>query len=265
MQTGLRNGDNASSPRKLYRQRHSRLADLSTPTSTASGQPAQASLPLQQLPDHSCNGAVVPFTQLKVAVAMMKAFLAVRRTKVLHPRQRVHETVGSDLGGIYDAPSRRTRCRSLLVAWATTGRQCTLGAHIRYEWESGASMPFLKVVNDAALPAVAGAASARRCGMRSGTMASGHWGISGAAKNTGDRRLTHDMNVAGFDLFMRRVMERAPWTLFSPATRARVARQVRSGLRSTYAVLGAKQLGVNSSLYARCKPLTCNGAAIDAV
>ncbi|MCR3961319.1 hypothetical protein NUK42_21620, partial [Aeromonas veronii] len=38
-------------------------------------------------------------------------------------------------------------------------------------------------------------------------------------KNTGDdRRRTHDMNTANWvpDLFMKRVMEDGPWTLFSP-------------------------------------------------
>ena len=40
-------------------------------------------------------------------------------------------------------------------------------------------------------------------------------------KNTGDdRRRTHDMNTANWipDLFMKRVMEGGPWTLFSPST-----------------------------------------------
>ena len=39
-------------------------------------------------------------------------------------------------------------------------------------------------------------------------------------KNTGDdRRRTHDMNTANWipDLFMKRVMEKADWTLFSPS------------------------------------------------
>jgi len=39
-------------------------------------------------------------------------------------------------------------------------------------------------------------------------------------KNTGDdRRRTHDMNTANWipDLFMRRVMEKGTWTLFSPS------------------------------------------------
>src|SRR3546814_17309206 len=39
-------------------------------------------------------------------------------------------------------------------------------------------------------------------------------------KNTGDdRRRTHDMNTANWipDLFMKRVMEKGEWTLFSPS------------------------------------------------
>jgi ribonucleoside-diphosphate reductase alpha chain len=48
-------------------------------------------------------------------------------------------------------------------------------------------------------------------------------------KNTGDdRRRTHDMNTANWipDLFMRRVMEKGSWTLFSPSDVPRSARQI---------------------------------------
>lgn len=80
-------------------------------------------------------------------------------------------------------------------------------------------IPFLKVANDTAVAVNQG-------GKRKGAMCSyletWHLDIEGfleLRKNTGDeRRRTHDMNTANWipDLFMKRVQENGPWTLFSP-------------------------------------------------
>ncbi len=80
-------------------------------------------------------------------------------------------------------------------------------------------IPFLKVANDTAVAVNQG-------GKRKGAMCSyletWHLDIEDfmeLRKNTGDeRRRTHDMNTANWipDLFMKRVLENGPWTLFSP-------------------------------------------------
>jgi ribonucleotide reductase alpha subunit len=80
-------------------------------------------------------------------------------------------------------------------------------------------VPFLKVVNDTAVAVNQGG---KRKGAVCTYLETWHLDIEEfleLRKNTGDdRRRTHDMNTANWipDLFMRRVMEKATWTLFSP-------------------------------------------------
>jgi ribonucleoside-diphosphate reductase alpha chain len=81
-------------------------------------------------------------------------------------------------------------------------------------------VPFLKVVNDTAVAVNQGG---KRKGAVCTYLETWHLDIEEfleLRKNTGDdRRRTHDMNTANWipDLFMRRVMEKGNWTLFSPS------------------------------------------------
>ena len=96
-----------------------------------------------------------------------------------------------------------------------------LGSHIKgTNGESQGVVPFLKVVNDTAVAVNQGG---KRKGAVCTYLESWHLDIEEfleLRKNTGDdRRRTHDMNTANWipDLFMRRVMEKGEWTLFSPS------------------------------------------------
>jgi len=94
--------------------------------------------------------------------------------------------------------------------------------HSRIKGTNGKSegvIPFLKVVNDTAVAVNQGG---KRKGAVCAYLESWHLDMEEfleLRKNTGDdRRRTHDMNTANWipDLFMKRVMEDGPWTLFSP-------------------------------------------------
>ncbi len=80
-------------------------------------------------------------------------------------------------------------------------------------------MPFLKVANDTAIAVNQGG---KRKGAVCAYLETWHIDIEeflDLRKNTGDdRRRTHDMNTANWvpDLFMQRVEQNGPWTLFSP-------------------------------------------------
>ncbi len=131
-------------------------------------------------------------------------------------------TVADDLGGIYDAIKEN----ALLSKFAGgLGNDWTpvraLGAHIKgTNGESQGVVPFLKVVNDTAVAVNQGG---KRKGAVCAYLETWHLDIEEfleLRKNTGDdRRRTHDMNTANWipDLFMRRVMEKGTWTLFSPS------------------------------------------------
>ena len=130
-------------------------------------------------------------------------------------------TVADDLGGIYDAIKEN----ALLSKFAGgLGNDWTpvraLGAHIKgTNGESQGVVPFLKVVNDTAVAVNQGG---KRKGAVCAYLETWHLDIEEfleLRKNTGDdRRRTHDMNTANWipDLFMKRVMEKGTWTLFSP-------------------------------------------------
>jgi ribonucleoside-diphosphate reductase alpha chain len=131
-------------------------------------------------------------------------------------------TVSDDLEGIYDAIKEN----ALLAKFAGgLGNDWTpvraLGAHIKgTNGKSQGVVPFLKVVNDTAVAVNQGG---KRKGAVCAYLETWHMDIEeflDLRKNTGDdRRRTHDMNTANWipDLFMKRVMEKGAWTLFSPS------------------------------------------------
>src|SRR3954462_8186478 len=131
-------------------------------------------------------------------------------------------TVADDLEGIYEAIKEN----ALLSKFAGgLGNDWTpvraLGSHIKgTNGKSQGVVPFLKVVNDTAVAVNQGG---KRKGAVCSYLETWHLDIEEfleLRKNTGDdRRRTHDMNTANWipDLFMKRVMDNAEWTLFSPS------------------------------------------------
>ncbi len=130
-------------------------------------------------------------------------------------------TVADDLDGIYSA----IKDNALLSKFAGgLGNDWTrvrgLGSHIKgTNGKSQGVVPFLKVANDTAVAVNQGG---KRKGAVCAYLETWHIDIEDfldLRKNTGDdRRRTHDMNTANWipDLFMQRVVEEKPWTLFSP-------------------------------------------------
>ncbi len=131
-------------------------------------------------------------------------------------------TVSDDLEGIYEAIKEN----ALLAKFAGgLGNDWTpvraLGAHIKgTNGKSQGVVPFLKVVNDTAVAVNQGG---KRKGAVCSYLETWHLDVEEfleLRKNTGDdRRRTHDMNTANWipDLFMKRVLGNAEWTLFSPS------------------------------------------------
>ncbi|WP_374358169.1 ribonucleoside-diphosphate reductase subunit alpha, partial [Chitinimonas sp.] len=131
-------------------------------------------------------------------------------------------TIADDLDGIYEGLKEN----ALLSKFAGgLGNDWTpvraLGSHIKgTNGKSQGIVPFLKVVNDTAVAVNQGG---KRKGAVCAYLETWHADIEEfleLRKNTGDdRRRTHDMNTANWipDLFMKRVMENADWTLFSPS------------------------------------------------
>jgi ribonucleoside-diphosphate reductase alpha chain len=131
-------------------------------------------------------------------------------------------TVSDDLDGIYEAIKEN----ALLAKYAGgLGNDWTpvraLGSHIKgTNGKSQGVVPFLKVVNDTAVAVNQGG---KRKGAVCCYLETWHLDIEEfleLRKNTGDdRRRTHDMNTANWipDVFMKRVLEDAEWTLFSPS------------------------------------------------
>ena len=130
-------------------------------------------------------------------------------------------TVPDDLHGIYGA----IQDNAMLSKWAGgLGNDWTpvrsLGAYIKgTNGKSQGVVPFLKVANDTAVAVNQGG---KRKGATCAYLETWHLDIEEfleLRKNTGDdRRRTHDMNTANWvpDLFMKRVCNNQPWTLFSP-------------------------------------------------
>ncbi len=131
-------------------------------------------------------------------------------------------TVPDDLDGIYESIKEN----ALLSKFAGgLGNDWTrvraLGSRIKgTNGESQGVVPFLKVVNDTVVAVNQGG---KRKGAVCTYLETWHLDIEEfleLRKNTGDdRRRTHDMNTANWipDLFMKRVMEKGHWTLFSPS------------------------------------------------
>ena len=131
-------------------------------------------------------------------------------------------TIADDLSGIYKSIGDN----AMLSKWAGgLGNDWTpvraMGAHIKgTNGRSQGVVPFLKVANDTAIAVNQGG---KRKGALCSYLETWHLDIEEfleLRKNTGDdRRRTHDMNTANWipDLFMKRVMEDAEWTLFSPS------------------------------------------------
>lgn len=154
-------------------------------------------------------------------------------------------TVGDDLEGIYDAIKEN----ALLAKYAGgLGNDWTpvraLGAHIKgTNGKSQGVVPFLKVVNDTAVAVNQGG---KRKGAVCAYLETWHMDIEEfleLRKNTGDdRRRTHDMNTANWipDLFMKRVMEKGDWTLFSPSDVKDLHDKVGQAFEQAYVAYEAK-------------------------
>ncbi|WP_010586065.1 ribonucleoside-diphosphate reductase subunit alpha [Schlesneria paludicola] len=130
-------------------------------------------------------------------------------------------TVSDDLGHIFKVIADN----AVLSKWAGgLGNDWTniraTNAHIHgTNGRSQGVIPFLKVVNDAAVAVNQGG---KRKGAVCSYLETWHLDIEeflDLRKNTGDdRRRTHDMHTANWipDLFMKRVRQNGSWTLFSP-------------------------------------------------
>jgi len=132
-------------------------------------------------------------------------------------------TVPDDLDGIYESIKENALLSKFAGGLGNDwSRVRALGSHIKgTNGESQGVVPFLKVVNDTAVAVNQGG---KRKGAVCTYLETWHLDIEEfleLRKNTGDdRRRTHDMNTANWipDLFMKRVMEKGQWTLFSPNT-----------------------------------------------
>ncbi|MGH8670836.1 MAG: ribonucleoside-diphosphate reductase subunit alpha [Burkholderiales bacterium] len=130
-------------------------------------------------------------------------------------------TVSDDLDGIYEAIKENALLSKFAGGLGNDWTQVrALGSHIKgTNGKSQGVVPFLKVVNDTAVAVNQGG---KRKGAVCAYLETWHLDIEEfleLRKNTGDdRRRTHDMNTANWvpDLFMKRVMEKGEWTLFSP-------------------------------------------------
>jgi len=131
-------------------------------------------------------------------------------------------TVPDDLDGIYQAIKENALLQKYAGGLGNDWtRVRSLGAYIKgTNGKSQGVVPFLKVANDTAVAVNQGG---KRKGAVCAFLETWHMDIEEfleLRKNTGDdRRRTHDMNTSNWvpDLFMKRVMENAEWTLFSPS------------------------------------------------
>ena len=165
-------------------------------------------------------------------------------------------TVPDELGGIYESIKEN----ALLSKFAGgLGNDWTrvraLGSHIKgTNGESQGVVPFLKVVNDTAVAVNQGG---KRKGAVCTYLESWHLDIEEfleLRKNTGDdRRRTHDMNTANWipDLFMKRVMGKGQWTLFSPSDVPDLHDLYGQAFESAYAAYEAKTESGELKLFKR--------------
>jgi ribonucleoside-diphosphate reductase alpha chain len=165
-------------------------------------------------------------------------------------------TVADDLDSIYEAIKEN----ALLAKYAGgLGNDWTpvraLGSHIRgTNGKSQGVVPFLKVVNDTAVAVNQGG---KRKGAVCCYLEVWHLDIEEfleLRKNTGDdRRRTHDMNTANWipDLFMKRVVQDAEWTLLSPSDCPRLHDLTGRAFERAYEELEGKALRGELKLYRR--------------
>jgi len=169
-------------------------------------------------------------------------------------------TVADDLDGIYEAIKEN----ALLAKYAGgLGNDWTpvrsLGAHIKgTNGRSQGVVPFLKVVNDTAVAVNQGG---KRKGAVCAYLETWHMDIEeflDLRKNTGDdRRRTHDMNTANWipDLFMKRVMEKGEWTLFSPSDTPDLHDKVGKAFEAAYTGYEAKAASGELRLFKKVQAL----------
>ncbi|WP_414691654.1 ribonucleoside-diphosphate reductase subunit alpha, partial [Noviherbaspirillum sp.] len=169
-------------------------------------------------------------------------------------------TVADDLDGIYEAIKEN----ALLAKFAGgLGNDWTpvraLGAHIKgTNGKSQGVVPFLKVVNDTAVAVNQGG---KRKGAVCAYLETWHLDIEeflDLRKNTGDdRRRTHDMNTANWipDLFMKRVMEKGEWTLFSPSDVPDLHDKVGKAFEAAYTGYEAKAARGELKLFKKVQAL----------
>jgi len=169
-------------------------------------------------------------------------------------------TVSDDLEGIYEAIKEN----ALLAKFAGgLGNDWTpvraLGAHIKgTNGKSQGVVPFLKVVNDTAVAVNQGG---KRKGAVCAYLETWHLDIEeflDLRKNTGDdRRRTHDMNTANWipDLFMKRVMEKGDWSLFSPSETPDLHDKVGRAFEQAYLGYEAKAAAGEMRVYKKVAAL----------
>ncbi|HUR41655.1 MAG TPA: ribonucleoside-diphosphate reductase subunit alpha [Verrucomicrobiae bacterium] len=169
------------------------------------------------------EGRAIEFYQLLSSFDFMSSTPTLFNSGTLRPQLSscYLTTVPDDLHGIFGA----IHDNAMLSKFAGgLGNDWTpvrgMGAWIKgTNGKSNGVVPFMKVANDTAVAVNQGG---KRKGAVCGYLETWHRDIEeflDLRKNTGDeRRRTHDMNTANWvpDLFMKRVMEEGPWTLFSP-------------------------------------------------
>jgi ribonucleoside-diphosphate reductase alpha chain len=165
-------------------------------------------------------------------------------------------TVSDDLEGIYQAVKEN----ALLQKYAGgLGNDWTpvraLGSRIKgTNGHSQGVIPFLKVVNDTAVAVNQGG---KRKGAVCAYLETWHLDVEEfleLRKNTGDeRRRTHDMNTANWipDLFMKRVIDNAEWTLFSPVETPDLHDKYGADFEAAYSAYEAKAADGGLSLFKR--------------
>lgn len=165
-------------------------------------------------------------------------------------------TVSDDLGGIYDAIKENALLSKFAGGlgndWSNVR---ALGARIKgTNGESQGVVPFLKVVNDTAVAVNQGG---KRKGAVCAYLETWHLDIEEfleLRKNTGDdRRRTHDMNTANWipDLFMKRVLEKGDWTLFSPSDAPELHDLYGQAFEKAYTAYEAKTVTGELKLFKR--------------
>jgi ribonucleoside-diphosphate reductase alpha chain len=130
-------------------------------------------------------------------------------------------TIADDLDGIYEGLKENALLSKFAGGLGNDWTRCAPWApHQGHQRQVARYCPFLKVVNDTAVAVNQGG---KRKGAVCAYLETWHADVEEfleLRKNTGDdRRRTHDMNTANWipDLFMKRVMEGAEWSLFSPS------------------------------------------------